>query len=133
MQCRKQAGFPRRLVLDLRRRTFLNRLSRLPENGTRGRGVRNSRIARSGLRKGAAAKTLPMNERWTGLKPDALGALSQRDYSAPGLPERMAGAGVEAGEICGARDPALTAAWIPGIEVFARKVFPQRHRGAFAE
>src|SRR5687767_7878695 len=74
-----------------------------------------------------------MNQRWTGLKPDALGALSQRDYSAPELPERIAGAGVEAGEICGAHDPALAAAWIPGVEVFPRKVFPQRHRGAFGE
>jgi dTDP-4-dehydrorhamnose 3,5-epimerase-like enzyme len=74
-----------------------------------------------------------MNERWNGLRPEAVGALSERDYSAGTLAERLAGDGVEAGEISGEREATLAAAWIPGIEIFPRKVFPQRHRGAFAE
>jgi dTDP-4-dehydrorhamnose 3,5-epimerase-like enzyme len=74
-----------------------------------------------------------MNERWDGLKPEARSALSERDYSAGTLATRIAGAGVEAGEITGERDPQVAAVWIPGVELFPRKIFPQRHRGSFGE
>jgi dTDP-4-dehydrorhamnose 3,5-epimerase-like enzyme len=74
-----------------------------------------------------------MNERWKGLKPEATRALSQRDYSAGTLAARIAGAGVEVGEVTGPRDASVQAVWIPGVEVFSRKIFPQRHRGFFGE
>jgi dTDP-4-dehydrorhamnose 3,5-epimerase-like enzyme len=74
-----------------------------------------------------------MNNRWSALKPDARAALTQRDYSAKSLPERLARAGVEVGDILAAERAQLAGAWIPGVEIFPRRVFPQRHRGFFAE
>jgi len=74
-----------------------------------------------------------MNERWSGLKAEARRALTERDYSAATLPTRLGGAGVEAGEITGERGASIATVWIPGVEVFARKIFPQRHRGVFGE
>lgn len=73
-----------------------------------------------------------MTHRWHALKSDAQAALSQRDYSAPSLAERLASSGVEAGEIAGKKSE-LADAWIPGVEVFERKIYPQRHRGFFGE
>ncbi len=72
---------------------------------------------------------------WSALKPGARAALTQRDYSAKSLPERVATTGVEAGELASAdrSKPDIAAAWIPGVEVFARKIHPQRHRGFFGE
>lgn len=73
-----------------------------------------------------------MTDRWHALKPDAHAALTQRDYSARSLAERLGTSGVEAGEIAG-KSTELASAWIPGVEVFARKIYPQRHRGLFGE
>ncbi len=73
-----------------------------------------------------------MINRWHALKPDAQAALTQRDYSARSLAERLATSGVEVGEIAG-KAAELADAWIPGVEIFSRKIFPQRHRGAFGE
>jgi len=70
--------------------------------------------------------------RWHALKPSAQAALTQRDYSAKSLAERLGASGVEAGEIAG-KAAELAGAWIPGVEVFARKIYPQRHRGFFGE
>jgi dTDP-4-dehydrorhamnose 3,5-epimerase-like enzyme len=74
-----------------------------------------------------------MNQRWIGLKPAAIEALTQRDYSAAALPERLSGAGVDAHEIIGPRSASLEAAWISGVELFERRIFSQRHRGFFGE
>jgi dTDP-4-dehydrorhamnose 3,5-epimerase-like enzyme len=74
-----------------------------------------------------------MNDRWSGLKPDARAALTQRDYSARGLAERLGTSGVEAGELIAADRASLRGAWIPGVELFARRIYPQRHRGFFGE
>ncbi len=41
--------------------------------------------------------------------------------------------GVEAGELAGAIRTQLSASWIPGVEIFARRIYPQRHRGFFGE
>ena len=71
-----------------------------------------------------------MTNRWHGLNPDAQHALTQRDYSAATLAGRLGTSGVEAGELIGKRDE-LATAWIPGVEIFGRKIFPQRHRGFF--
>lgn len=70
---------------------------------------------------------------WQGLSDDARKGLQSRDYSAGLLPERLAGAGVDAGELLGAEQVGLADAWIPGAEIFVRTIYPQRHRGMFGE
>lgn len=70
--------------------------------------------------------------RWHALNSSAQAALTQRDYSAKSLAERLATSGVEAGEIAG-KAAELAGAWIPGVEIFSRKIYPQRHRGFFGE
>jgi len=70
---------------------------------------------------------------WKGLNSAAQAALNQRDYSAKSLPERLGTTGVEAGELIAADRATLAEAWIPGVELFARKIYPQRHRGFFGE
>jgi dTDP-4-dehydrorhamnose 3,5-epimerase-like enzyme len=73
-----------------------------------------------------------MSPRWNALNPAAQAALTQRDYSARSLAERLATVGVEVGEIAG-KNSELKDAWIPGVEVFHRRIYPQRHRGFFGE
>ena len=73
-----------------------------------------------------------MTSRWHGLNSAAQRALKQRDYSARTLAERLATSGVEAGELSGKRAD-LAEVWIPGVEIFSRRIFPQRHRGFFGE
>lgn len=74
-------------------------------------------------------------DRWEGLDPEVRAALVERDYSAPSLAQRIAGAGVEAGQLARSdrSDPEVAPAWIPGVEIFARTIHPQRHRGLFGE
>ena len=74
-----------------------------------------------------------MPDLWKALKPAARAALSQRDYSAASLAERMATTGVEAGDLAAAGAAKLPEAWIPGVEIFQRRIFAQRHRGFFGE
>jgi dTDP-4-dehydrorhamnose 3,5-epimerase-like enzyme len=73
------------------------------------------------------------NQRWIGLRAEAQDQLEMRQYARAPLAERLRTIGVEAGEIVGGPSPELTEAWIPGVEIFARRVFQQRHRGYFAE
>ncbi|MEO8353833.1 MAG: hypothetical protein ABI680_19065 [Chthoniobacteraceae bacterium] len=73
-----------------------------------------------------------MTNRWHGLSTRAQDALSTRDYSAASLARRLATVGVEAGELVGKKGE-LHDAWIPGVEIFGRRVYPQRHRGFFGE
>jgi dTDP-4-dehydrorhamnose 3,5-epimerase-like enzyme len=73
-----------------------------------------------------------MNTRWQPLKPAARAAISQRDYSARSVAERLADSGVEVGEIAG-KSAELREAWIPGVEIFGRRIYVQRHRGFFGE
>ena len=73
-----------------------------------------------------------MSDLWHALTPDARAQLTQRDYSASSLAERLATSGVEAGELI-AKRAELDAAWIPGVEIFPRRIFAQRHRGFFGE
>jgi len=72
-----------------------------------------------------------MNLLWRGLRDSAQSRLGQRNYSVQSLGERLATTGVEAGELVGA--DRLHLGWIPGVEIFARRVYPQRHRGFFGE
>ncbi len=59
----------------------------------------------------------------------------QRDYGAPSLAQRISTVGIEAGQLAQANraDPEVGQAWIPGVEVFARAIHSQRHRGLFGE
>lgn len=72
---------------------------------------------------------------WQGLTANARKALLTRDYAAGSFAERLSGAGVEAGKLATAdRNSAeLRDAWIPGVEVFPRAIYHQRHRGVFGE
>lgn len=72
------------------------------------------------------------NQRWQGLRPEARAALDTRDYSFGELAERLAGSGVNASEAIAGRSK-LAEAWIPGVEIFSRRVLQQKGRGYFAE
>jgi dTDP-4-dehydrorhamnose 3,5-epimerase-like enzyme len=74
-----------------------------------------------------------MTDLWKGITPAARGQLTQRDYRVGSLAERLATTGVEAGELIAADRDTVAGAWIPGVEIFARKIYPQRHRGFFGE
>ena len=72
---------------------------------------------------------------WQGIDSGARAALSTRDYSAGTIAQQLGESGVEAGKLTGAdaTSAELRDAWIPGIEVFPRAIYPQRHRGVFGE
>jgi len=72
-----------------------------------------------------------MSSLWRGLRESAQAELKQRDYHQKSLAERLATTGVEAGQLVGADRTQL--GWIPGVEIFPRRIFPQRHRGFFGE
>ncbi len=74
-----------------------------------------------------------MSDLWNSLKPTARAQLSQRDYSSRSLAERLGSVGVDAGDLIAADRSALEGAWIPGVEILPRKIYPQRHRGFFGE
>jgi dTDP-4-dehydrorhamnose 3,5-epimerase-like enzyme len=72
---------------------------------------------------------------WQGIDRGAQGSLNTRDYRAASFAEELSQRGVDAGELVAA-DPTqreIKDAWIPGVEIFARKIHPQRHRGLFGE
>jgi dTDP-4-dehydrorhamnose 3,5-epimerase-like enzyme len=72
---------------------------------------------------------------WQGINDEARAALGTRDYSAGSFAEQITGKGVEARQLVAAdrNDADVRKAWIPGVEIFSRAVYPQRHRGAFSE
>lgn len=69
--------------------------------------------------------------RWRGLSASAQAALATRDYNAGDLAAKLDSGRAEAREVLSGVLPAELA--IPGVEVFHRRVFQQRHRGYFAE
>jgi dTDP-4-dehydrorhamnose 3,5-epimerase-like enzyme len=69
---------------------------------------------------------------WQGLSADTRSALSTRDYTSGDLAQQLATSGVEAGKLVGSRAE-LADAWIAGVEIFARAIYSQRHRGLFGE
>lgn len=76
-----------------------------------------------------------MNEKstlWGGLREAAKSSLENRDYSNGDLARRLASSGVCGGELVG-RSGDLADVWIPGVEIFQRKVYQQRGRGYFSE
>lgn len=72
---------------------------------------------------------------WEGLSASAQEALATRDYSAGAFGHQLAEVGLEAGRVATADRsiPEVREAWIPGVELFARTIYPQRHRGCFGE
>ena len=76
-----------------------------------------------------------MSDLWNGLNKAASARLSQRDYQVKSVAERLATSGVEVRELLAAdrAQAEIAAAWISGVEFFARKIFPQRQRGFFGE
>ncbi|RFC43960.1 MAG: 5-epimerase [Verrucomicrobia bacterium] len=74
-----------------------------------------------------------MSDPWTALKAPARAALSQRNYAAGTLLERLGTTGATSAELLSAERAALLAGWIPGVEFVPRRVFRQRHRGFFGE
>ena len=72
---------------------------------------------------------------WRGISDAAQAGLGTRDYSSRGFARELAEVGLEAGKLV-ARDRAdaeTRDAWIPGVEIFPRTIYPQRHRGSFGE
>ena len=72
---------------------------------------------------------------WQGIDPAAQNALSARDYRTLSVAQEFARQGVESAQLVIAdrsRDE-IKEAWIPGVEIFPRKIYPQRHRGSFGE
>ncbi|HEY2712572.1 MAG TPA: hypothetical protein VGI60_08665 [Chthoniobacterales bacterium] len=75
------------------------------------------------------------SDRWHALDPETRASLAERDYRHRSLGERIAGVGIEAGQLANAdrSDPEWARVWIPGVEIFSRTIHPQRHRGIFGE
>lgn len=72
------------------------------------------------------------NQTWQGLRPEARKLLETRDYSKGTPAEQLSTTGLAGGELVTKREE-LTDVWIPGVEVFSRRVFQQKGRGYFAE
>jgi dTDP-4-dehydrorhamnose 3,5-epimerase-like enzyme len=72
---------------------------------------------------------------WHGIAVDARKALKARDYRSGSFAQELSQRGVNAGELIGADRTRreISEVWIPGVEVFPRKIYPQRHRGLFGE
>ena len=77
----------------------------------------------------------PDDQLWAGISADARRELATRDYSSANLAQQLASSGVEAGKLLAASgaNQELCDAWIPGVEIFPRTIYPQRHRGSFGE
>ncbi len=70
--------------------------------------------------------------RWNGLRESARARLETRDYSKAALATRLSSSGVGGGELVAGRGE-LGEVWIPGVELFQRRVYQQKGRGYFSE
>jgi dTDP-4-dehydrorhamnose 3,5-epimerase-like enzyme len=72
---------------------------------------------------------------WQGIDPGAQNALNARDYRTASLAPELAQRGVDASELVAAdrSKRGIKRVWIPGVEIFSRTIYPQRHRGVFGE
>ncbi len=77
----------------------------------------------------------PDSRFWHGLTAKARTALVMRDYAAQTFSQQLTGAGIDAGKLASAdrTSAEVHEAWIPGVEIFPRTIYPQRHRGSFGE
>ena len=73
-----------------------------------------------------------MGDLWQGLSAEGQAALTTRDYAKGDLTKQVSEIGIEAGKLDrNARE--MGEVWIPGVEIFSRIIYPQRHRGSFGE
>lgn len=72
------------------------------------------------------------NKLWGGITAEARAFLITRDYSTRDFAKELSEVGVEAGQAAAERAK-LSEVWIPGVEIFPRPIYPQRHRGSFGE
>jgi dTDP-4-dehydrorhamnose 3,5-epimerase-like enzyme len=72
---------------------------------------------------------------WQGIDPGARGSVNTRDYRAASFAHELSQRGVDASALATAdrSEREIKEAWIPGVEIFARKIHPQWHRGLFGE
>jgi dTDP-4-dehydrorhamnose 3,5-epimerase-like enzyme len=72
---------------------------------------------------------------WEGINDQVRSALATRDYTGGNFAEQLSRRGMEARKLIAAdrSNAEVKEAWIPGVEIFARTIYPQRHRGAFGE
>jgi dTDP-4-dehydrorhamnose 3,5-epimerase-like enzyme len=72
---------------------------------------------------------------WQGIDASARDAINTPNYRTASLAQELARRGVDASELAAAdrSQREIKEAWIPGVEIFPRKVYPQRHRGLFGE
>jgi len=72
---------------------------------------------------------------WQGIDHGVRESLNTRDYRSASFTQELSQRGVDAGELAAADRSQLDIkdSWIPGVEIFARKIYPQRHRGLFGE
>jgi dTDP-4-dehydrorhamnose 3,5-epimerase-like enzyme len=72
---------------------------------------------------------------WRGISESGRQALTTRDYTSGTFARQVAEVGVEAGKLAAAdrTSDEVRSAWIPGVEIFSRTIYPQRHRGVFGE
>src|SRR6266480_4563220 len=72
---------------------------------------------------------------WQGVESSAQTALGTRDYATRSLAQELSERGIDAGELTATDEKRadINEAWIPGVEIFSRKIHPQRHRGLFGE
>src|ERR1700682_2252629 len=72
---------------------------------------------------------------WQGLTAEAQKALVMRDYAPQSFADRLSAVGIEAGQLASVDRTAAEnrEIWIPGVEIFPRKIHHQRHRGVFGE
>src|SRR5438094_5644156 len=80
-----------------------------------------------------------MNKRekdlWEGINARAQDALSTRNYRIESFGQELSERGVEASQLttAGRKNREIVKVWIPGVEIFSRKIHPQRYRGSFGE
>jgi len=71
---------------------------------------------------------------WRGVRLEARQRLQVRNYAAAAVEDRLPTEGLEAGTaLASQRVLEEAGAWIPGVDLIARHVHPQRHRGLFSE
>jgi dTDP-4-dehydrorhamnose 3,5-epimerase-like enzyme len=72
---------------------------------------------------------------WDGIDVGVRKTLQTRDYRVASFAQELSQRGIDAGNLAAAdrSQREIKDAWIPGVEVFARKVHSQRHRGLFGE
>ena len=72
---------------------------------------------------------------WQGIEASAQNVLSNRNYRRASFAQELSERGLDASELIAAdrSKREVKEAWIPGLEIFPRKIHPQRHRGSFGE